>query len=173
MRETISNSSFPYPNKLFSPRKNHGAEICVYIFCANVPHSHLYIPCQNYVAKNIAPSAHFRRPLTANTTWNCTSSKPPPPSAAVRRTAGRTPPVSSSAGWTTFGQCRQPRKPTAVTNPGPGLGGAQPSAATSDRLRVRRSDTRDSPWTAIIRISQRQADNGPGKSDASIRCTGY
>ena len=42
MRETISNSSFPYPNKPFSPRKNHGAEICVNIFlCANVPHSPL------------------------------------------------------------------------------------------------------------------------------------
>ena len=36
MRETISNSSFPYPSELFSSRKNHGAEICVYIFCARM-----------------------------------------------------------------------------------------------------------------------------------------
>ena len=32
MRETISNSSFSYTNQLFSPRKNHGAEIYVNIF---------------------------------------------------------------------------------------------------------------------------------------------
>ena len=50
MRETISNSSFPYPNELFSHRKNHGAEICVYIYFL-----HGYAP--------LSPTIGYRRYL--------------------------------------------------------------------------------------------------------------